>query len=153
MFLAALTFICSNCSFYDDWEKAQRVTPLVNKVLNSKCFADELRDLGVNPRWVDAITTAKRKVPTVFYYANNGTVGYTEPDWSKSVWLNKKFHDGFGLCQTGSNLAHEVLHLEGFRHIGVALNGRQEQLEFPFVYDDGYRVNDAFNACCYQFAD
>jgi hypothetical protein len=131
MFLAAVTFLCQSCSFYDDWEKIQRVTPLVNEVLNSQCFTAELRNMGVAERWIGAMTTFKGKVPVYFYFADNGTVGYTEPDFSKNVWLNKKFHDSFTLCQTGSNLAHEVLHLEGHRHLDAA-----------------YSVNIAFERCC-----
>jgi len=153
MFIAALTFLCQSCSYQSDWEKTQRVTPVVNRVLNSQCFSSQLKDLGVAPRWISAITTAKRTVPVRYVWEDTLSVGYTYPDTDNHIYLNKKFHDGFSACQTGSNLAHEVLHLEGFRHAYVALDGRQDQLFFPFVWDDAYKINTAFESCCFQFTE
>jgi hypothetical protein len=146
MFLTALTFFCANCSYFDDWEKTQRVTPLVNKVLMSQCFSREARNVGMSERWLSLITTAKRRVDVIYYFEDTSTIGYTIPDVNKNIYVNKKFHDSYNLCQTGSNLAHEVLHLEGFRHFGVT--GVQEQ-EFA-GWDDAYKVNAAFDACCVE---
>jgi len=148
MFLAALSFICSSCNF-DQWYQTQHVRPVMNEVLNSQCFADELRDRGVAEKWVGAMTTVKRKVPVEYYFENSNVIGYTEPDLNDTVHLNWRFHSSYTVCMSGSNMAHEVLHLEGFRHAYVALNGRQEQLsDFGFAPDAAYLVNSAFESCC-----
>lgn len=146
MFLAALTFLCSNCSFYDDWEKTQRATPLVNKVLNSQCFSREARDVGLSEYWLSKITTAKRTTPVTFVDEDTQSVGYMYPGYNR-IYLNKKFQDHFTLCQTASTLAHETLHLEGFLHAGFAPGARQDQEMFA-GWDAAYKVNSAFESCC-----
>jgi len=130
-FIAAFSIFCANC-VGGEWYKLHRAVASMEHVLPSRCFANSMRGQGVSEHWINALATSKRPIDVEFYFENNRVVGWTNPDSDNLIRLNRKFHDGFGICMQASNLAHEVLHLEGFRH---------------FV-DAAYATNQAFAGCC-----
>ncbi len=133
MFAAtALTFLCLLCT-EPEWYKIQHIRPLLNEVLPSECFADSMRSMAVPDKWIKLLATAQNQIPVKFYRENSNVVGYMNPG-EDTIHLNRKFHDGFGFCKTGSNIAHEILHVQGFRH---------------FI-DPAYATNRAFEQCCFE---
>ena len=49
------------------------------------------------------------------YYSAKNTIGYTYPD-SDTIWLNRKFHNGYDEYDQPSNIVHEWTHKLGFAH-------------------------------------
>jgi hypothetical protein len=55
------------------------------------------------------------KLDLQMYRSWRGVVGYTY-DGVNKIWMNRKFHDGFNVCESASNLGHEITHKNGFVH-------------------------------------
>lgn len=125
---------CVMCLPYEA-ERIPYVQPLLNRTIEKHCFANELAARGVSDYWINQIQGANTNLKLYYYRENNGTVGYTYL-YDSTIYLNRKFHDGYNLCQTGSNVAHELTHALGYAHPS---NGKN---------DVSYKVNAAFEACC-----
>lgn len=76
-------------------------------------------------------------LPVIFYYANNGTVGYTYPS-KQQIWVNKKFFVKNTLGKVAGNLAHEWCHKLGFKHD----KSRTARRKYSVPYAVGYIVKD-----------
>jgi len=104
---------------------------LINRTVQSQCFDARMAEQYISREWVEAIRRARNDLPVYFYRENSNVVGYMNPG-SDNIYLNRKFHDGFSLCKTGSNITHELVHVLGYRHKA----------------DVAYAANYAFEACC-----
>lgn len=98
-----------------------------NGLAASKCFEDfflkrSLVQTSVNggpdlsnAQVIAFIRAAHAAAPVVYYYANNGTVGYRQPPDS-TIYVNRKFHNAYSVCSEASGNGHEMLHVLGFDH-------------------------------------
>ena len=105
--------------------------PLINRTVQTHCFANALADQGVSDFWINQLQGYDDRLNIYFYREDTNTVGRTNLG-SKNIELNRKFHDRYNLCQTGSNIVHELTHTLGFAH---------------FI-DVAYAANYAFEKCC-----
>lgn len=61
------------------------------------------------------IVDNKMDIDITLYYSNNGTVGYTYPNTTRT-WVNDKFLNANTLGQVAANVVHEWTHKIGFGH-------------------------------------
>lgn len=100
---------------------------VVDGLRASKCFEDFFTARALvqtsanggpamtNAQVIAFIRAAHASAPVVYYYANNGTVGYRQPP-DATIYVNRKFHDGYSVCSEASGNGHEMLHVLGFDH-------------------------------------
>jgi len=112
-------------------QKIHLAQTLINKTLPTACFANKMAEVGVSDYWINQLQGADKRLEIRFYREESQTVGWTYLNDNK-INLNRKFHDGYTACQSGSNIAHELAHTLGYAH---------------FV-DVAYATNYAFSACC-----
>lgn len=105
----------------------------IDKVFASQCYYDAMERAGVSQADARTVANVEGNFGVKFYQADNKTVGYMNPG-ETTIWMNRKFHNSFGVCDTASNLAHELAHMAGFYHKA----------------DVAYSVNDAFSQCCVE---
>lgn len=127
-----ITLACMLCTTPEAF-KLLDVQPLINRVVQSQCFANNMYAQGVSDVWIDKLKNANVRLPVYFYTQDTTTVGYMNPG-SNNIYLNRKFHNVFTRCKTGSNITHELTHVLGFRHKA----------------DVAYAANYAFEACCVE---
>jgi len=127
-----ITLACMLCTTPEAF-KLLGVQPLINRVVQSQCFADNMYARGVGDVWIDKLKNANVRLPVYFYIQDSNVVGYMNPG-SDNIYLNRKFHNFFSRCKTGSNITHELTHVLGFRHKA----------------DVAYAANYAFEACCVE---
>lgn len=72
-----------------------------------------------------------------YYYANNGTVGYTYPSTTE-VWVNQKFYSSYTYAKIAGNLSHEWCHKLGFKHDSSNTSRRK----YSVPYAVGYIIRD-----------
>jgi len=132
-----ITLACILCTTPEAF-KIHDAQSLINRVVQTQCFTNEMYAQGVSDNWIDAIRSAKHRLPIYYFHSDETeteldeyTVGYMNPG-SDNIYLNRKFHNSFSRCQTGSNITHELTHVIGFRH----------------KRDVAYAANYAFEACC-----
>lgn len=123
---------CMDCTTAEAF-KIHATQTLVNNVTQSVCFDNEMRKLNVPYGWIDRVQNANIKIPLYYYFEDTQTIGYMNPG-SPNVYLNRKFHNTMSKCRVGSNIAHELTHLLGYRH----------------VVDVAYATNFAFEQCCQE---
>lgn len=125
-----ISFICALCTF-DDWYRSQHARPLLENILKTQCFFENMRAQNASEHWIQTLVNWKEPITIKFYEGDPHVVGYTEPPWD-AIYLNRVAHNSFSYCKTASNIAHEMLHLKGFRHFA----------------DAAYATNYAFEPCC-----
>lgn len=121
----------------------------VEEVILSECFEKEWLEANIDldqtngmskKEVLDFVRASKVTVELEAYRKGNSVIGYTYAS-SDRVWFNRKFHDGFSLCDKGSNFAHELLgHKNGFSHDSKATKRRP--LSVP------YQLGTVFDKCC-----
>lgn len=112
--------------------KIHEAQTLLNRVLPSACFANKLAEQKISDYWINQLQGANERLSIRFYRDDaSSVVGYTYK-WDTNFYLNRKFHDRYNACQSGSNVAHELTHTLGYVHKA----------------DVGYAVNYAFESCC-----
>lgn len=141
---------CALCTAFES-QRMEYVEPLLNRTIQTHCFANKLAERGVSDYWINQIQGADTKLSMYFYRDTSSTVGWTYL-WDSKVHLNRKFHDKYNLCQTASNIAHELTHTLGYAHPGSFVGGKQIQVDgysfFAASNDVAYNVNYAFETCC-----
>lgn len=129
-------------------EKNTEAAQMVETVVMSQCF-----ESGVNKSEMDLKQTgglskdqvtqkvrgAKTTAELEMYRANNTTVGYTYRT-AKRIWMNKKFHDGYSVCEKAKNLSHEISHKLSFAHDEKATKRRP--------YSVPYIIGAVVKKCC-----
>lgn len=143
---------CVMCLPYEA-ERIPYVQPLLNRTVQTHCFANALARQGVSDYWINQIQGAHENLRIHFYREQSNVVGWTYL-WDSKVHLNRKFHDSYNLCQTGSNVAHELTHVLGYAHANSLTADKQLQIDGYFMFapsnDVAYATNRAFEACCPQ---
>lgn len=97
----------------------------VETTIMSQCFEKELlascldenQSNGLTKKEVlNLVRSSKVKIELEMYKSWRGVVGYTY-DGVNKIWMNRKFHNGFSVCESAANLAHEAIgHQNGFKH-------------------------------------
>lgn len=106
-------------------EKNTKAAQKVETTILSQCFEkeflascmDENQSNGLKKKEVlNQIRSSKVKIDLEMYRSWRGTIGYTYEGVNK-IWMNRKFHNGFSVCDSAANLAHEAIgHQNGFKH-------------------------------------
>ena len=116
------------------------------EVIRGECFKKFWLDRQLiqtkgktNQQVLDHLSSSVIPVNLVMYRAPNGTHGYTYSSTNK-IWLNRKWHDGYGVCTVASNLHHEGSHKIGYGHDSNP--NKQRPFSVP------YSINAGFAACC-----
>lgn len=125
-----INLVCLACT-YQEFLNTEKLEEALSQTLPTQCFTEKMRSQGVPEYWTNAIQTAQVDLKIKYYFNADTVVGYMDES-TKNVFLNRRFHRTFSTCTQASNIAHETLHVLGFRH---------------FV-DSAYAVNSAFEACC-----
>jgi hypothetical protein len=123
----------------------------IQELIAGSCFEDFFRKRSLvqtelngktltNEEVIQAIRSARLQIPIVYYYANNGTVGYRQPP-DNTIYVNRKFHDGYSVCSEASGNGHEALHVLGFDH------DFRRTARRPFSVP--YSWNAMTNDCCH----
>lgn len=93
-----------------------------------------------NSQVIDKLNTTPVKLELQMYNKFWSNVnGYTYSNTNK-IWLNRKYHNSYGVCSVANNLAHEISHKQGFGHDYKSSTARQ--------FSVPYSINAAFSACC-----
>ena len=92
-----------------------------------------------NTQVVNHFRSSHVAIELEMYWSNRNTVGYTYEN-VKKVWMNKKFHNNYSVCQVASNLGHEAAHKIGFGHDTKATVMRK--------YSVPYTMNEVVMECC-----
>ena len=129
--MTQVILVCLACTFAEYSRLGQLETAL-NETLQTQCFGEKMSAQGVPYSWIEKLQNASRDIPLHYYFADNRTVGYMNPG-QDDVYLNRKFHDSFSTCKQASNIAHELSHILGYRHLA----------------DVAYATNYSFEACCF----
>jgi hypothetical protein len=145
---ARIGFRCTSSCSKQEREKVERAEVLVNEIVASKCFKDFMLSWGLldeNGKRVNAekvvshIRSTTLEVPVVYYYQNNGVVGYRQPP-SITVHFNRKFHNYYNDCDTASNALHEWSHALEYGHPFNPTSWRGRTVP--------YALNNAVEECC-----
>jgi hypothetical protein len=126
-------------------QAAQKVESTINgqcfeKELLSSCL-DETQSNGLTKKEVlNLVRSSKVSIDLEMYKSWRGTVGYTY-DGVNKIWMNRKFHNGFSVCESAANLAHEAVgHQNGFKHDMQATKRRP--CSVPYV------LGSVLTKCC-----
>ena len=116
------------------------------EVIRGECFKKFWLDRKLiqtngktNQEVLDHLSSSVIPVNLIMYRTPNGTHGYTYKD-TKNIWLNRRWHDNYGVCTVASNLHHEGSHKIGYKH------DSNPNLQRPFSVP--YSINAGFTACC-----
>lgn len=140
---------CRNCTT-DEVAKYAKVTEKLREVMHSQCFKDAIlsrqmiQTMERTPAQVLEHVLGQNREISIELYTNRlvRTVGYTYPN-TKNIWLNRKYHNGYGICQSGSNLSHEGAgHKNGYDHATQWSKERDFSVPYSFNY--------AFEKCCVE---
>lgn len=138
-------FVCVGC-VKAEVKKVADAQLKVNEVIQSKCFSDFMLKWGLierngkTPAGVIADLRAQNlKIPAHYYYSRGKVVGYRNPPYP-DIYMNRKFHDYYGVCDTASNMAHEASHVAGYDHPFNQTPTRGKTVP--------YAINNAFDECC-----
>lgn len=105
--------------------KNTQASQKVETTILSQCFEkeilasclDENQSNGLTKKQVlNLVRSSKVTIDLEMYKSWRGTIGYTYEGVNK-IWMNRKFHNGFNVCESAANLAHEAVgHQNGFKH-------------------------------------
>lgn len=140
-----IEFTCEDC---DPQEKVKILASVkkANEVVQGKCFGEFF--LKWDPIHLDGRTPvealahirgANLSVPVHYYYSAKKVVGYRSPP-APDIYLNRKYHKYYGVCDTASSATHEWSHTLGYGHPYYATPTRGRTVP--------YTINHAFDACC-----
>lgn len=106
-------------------EKNTQAAQKVETTILSQCFEKELLASCLDEKQSNGLTkkevlnfvrSSKVKIDLEMYRSWRGVVGYTY-DGVNKIWMNRKFHNGFNVCEAAANLAHEAVgHKNNFKH-------------------------------------
>lgn len=125
--------VCADCT-QAEFDKVQVAEVLVDQTFRKDCFLREMEKRGVSFGDATVVRTVTGTFDMHFYYRDDHVIGWMTPG-QPDIWMNRKFHDTYGACETSSNIAHELCHMQGFRHAKA---------------DVCYATNAAFSACCVE---
>lgn len=118
----------------------------VNEIIQSKCFGDFMLKWGLIDRGgrtpmevIEHLRKQNLNIPAHYYYSRGKVVGYRNPPYP-DIYMNRKFHDYYGVCDTASNMAHESSHVAGYDHPFNSTPTRGHTIP--------YAINNAFDECC-----
>lgn len=111
--------------------RIERTQVLIDRFLGRECFISRMRERGVSFGDTMIVGTITGTYPIHFYRAETPTIGYMNPGHPE-IYLNRRYHDTFSYCHTAANVAHELAHQAGFRHL----------------VDVAYAAGDSFLDCC-----
>lgn len=120
----------------------------VEQTLNSECFSSELFKSELDMSQTNGLTkielihlirSSKTNIELEMYRSWKNTVGYTYASGDK-IWMNRKFHDSYSVCQKAANIGHELTHKLGMSHDLKATKRR------PFSVP--YVIGEIITKCC-----
>ena len=130
-------------------DKNTQAAQKVETTIMSQCFErellssclDEKQSNGMTKKQVlDFVRSSKISIDLQIYKSWRGVVGYTFEGVNK-IWMNRKFHAGFSVCESAANLAHEAVgHKNGFKHDMKSTPRRS--CSVPYV------LGDMISKCC-----
>jgi len=124
----------------------EEVIPKINEIMHGECFKNFIhkRDLKKtngksNAEVYNHLISSTVPISLIMYYSPVSTVGYTYPG-TDQIHMNRKFHNGFSVCKSSANIAHERSHKIKYGHTSRHHKGR------PFSVP--YSVGEGFKRCC-----
>lgn len=119
----------------------------INEVSKSECFKSFMIERKlIDTNGLNNIQVVEKLLSTpvileleMYKKAFSKVNGYTYST-TKRIWLNRKYHNYYGVCSVANNLAHEISHKQGFGHDFKASTSR--------AFSVPYSINLAFSKCC-----
>lgn len=151
-----ITLKCDSTCLASEVAQIPSIEAAMNATFNSECFTQYFKTVGRRFDNRNGLTQdqilAKLHQPTTltvnyFYKSNTPEEGYESADDFSVIHMNRRFTQGWPICDIASLGAHEFTHTKQFWHNGN--KAAPNYFTIPYQTNNAFEGNDDMPACCH----